>query len=456
MFRLQNFKNFTEATLSFDEPVTLLIGPNGAGKSNLIEAVELLCFLVSGRPLYEITDLGREGRLEVRGGLDACARRGSKEFTLGYKGIIETFEGNRSIDYTITVRVGEAPRISAESLHLEGAPPVFEVLPGENETLSADNRVRYDNHARGRYKPEESIAGDRSAISQYSRFARKNKKLAETLGLIDAVMTALSAPAVFDPIPKLMRGYERETETRLARNGFNLSPVLAELYRKQAMYVRDPKTRQLRPMVEVDPQTNVSHAVFKDQKTTGDRILTHISQLPDESFKAFDFVRTKTRDVMFGFRVDGDNKPITAQVLSDGTLRALAVLTALETSLPKQRIIVEEFDNGIHPSRVRVLTEALFDCSTRNSLRSLVTTHNPATLNALTVEQLDAVLLVAHTKEEHHGRLIPLRQLPGYIEFIEQGRLGDLITRRIYEQHLGTEYEQERSKDLELWINNLP
>jgi predicted ATPase len=159
---------------------------------------------------------------------------------------------------------------------------------------------------------------------------------------------------------------------------------------------------------------------------------------------------------MFGFRVNGDSKPITARVISDGTLRALGVLTALETNPRGKRIIVEEFDNGVHPSRVQVLTEAMFECSKRNGLHSLVTTHNPATLNALDSEQLSSVLLVLRTGKQLESQLIPLPELPGYIEFIEKGRLGDLITKRIYEQHLSGRYEEERKEIIEDWVNNLP
>ena len=42
---------------------------------------------------------------------------------------------------------------------------------------------------------------------------------------------------------------------------------------------------------------------------------------------------------------------VDARLLSDGTLRMLAVVTALETVPTGSRIIIEEFDNGLHPSR---------------------------------------------------------------------------------------------------------
>jgi energy-coupling factor transporter ATP-binding protein EcfA2 len=58
MIYLQNFKGFAQTEVDLQQPVTLLIGPNGSGKSNLIEALELLSFMVSGQPLHRISDTG--------------------------------------------------------------------------------------------------------------------------------------------------------------------------------------------------------------------------------------------------------------------------------------------------------------------------------------------------------------------------------------------------------------
>ena len=446
MFYLQHFKNFDKAELDFERPVTLLIGPNGAGKSNLIEAIELLSFLSSGRPLYEITDYGREGGLEVRGGLDVCASHGHEIFTLGQRSKIMTAEGERETIYEISLRVGteKESRIIKESLTVEGwKKPIF--AGGETALReSGDNRIEYDDYnPRTRKKPSAWVPYSRSALSQYARFAVKNKKLAETLEIVDAVLKTLATPSVFDPNPKLMRDYERDTQTRLARNGSNLSASLADLFKTRYIQVKGQKDGRMR-LKRVD-RTEIAN-----------RILGRISQLPDEAFTEFDFITTKARDVMFGFKTSHDDITTTARILSDGTLRALAILTALETSASGKRLVLEEFDNGVHPSRVQILSEALFDCAARNNLRVVATTQNPATLNALTDEEYDSVLLVVHDLGQKFARLLPLTELPGYIEFMEQGRLGDLITRRIYEKHLRSDYEGERKEEIERWLQTLP
>jgi AAA15 family ATPase/GTPase len=442
MFSLKNFKNFKNAELDIDNPTTIIVGPNGAGKSNLIEALELLSFVVSGRPLYEVTDIGREGGLEIRGGLDSCAGKEGKFFTLGYSGVVFAGQSDVFITYRISIKTGTEPRIQEETLTIKNREtPIFEIVSNDHDTPSADNIVRYDNYARGMNKPSATVAADRSALSQYARFARGNKKLSETLDIVDAVSKALTPPTVFDPIPKLMRGYERQSETRLARNGFNISPVLADLFRVKII------------RSQAKDGTQITKAY--DQKAIASHILKKIAQLPDEPFSKFDFIKTKAGDVMFGLTKEGEVTTTAARVLSDGTLRALAVICALETSAKGQRVVVEEFDNGVHPSRVRVLVDSLFSSSRKNELRSIVTTHNPATLNSLSNEELNSVILIARS-ETSEAELIPLPELPGYIEFIEQGRLGDLITKRVYESHLRGHYEEGRIEEIENWINDLP
>jgi recombinational DNA repair ATPase RecF len=76
MHYFNNFKGFAQAELDLSQPLTILIGPNGSGKSNVIEAVELLSFIARGGLLYEISDIDRGGKEEVRGGLQGCLRVG--------------------------------------------------------------------------------------------------------------------------------------------------------------------------------------------------------------------------------------------------------------------------------------------------------------------------------------------------------------------------------------------
>jgi predicted ATPase len=105
-----------------------------------------------------------------------------------------------------------------------------------------------------------------------------------------------------------------------------------------------------------------------------------------------------------------DGAIIDARLLSDGTLRALAILTALETIPEHSRMVIEELDNGVHPSRVKLLVDTIWECSHRRNLNVLVTTHNPATLNGLTREQLDCVVICHYDPSEQADKLTALSE----------------------------------------------
>lgn len=424
MHHLKDYKGFADASIELLQPFSLLIGPNGSGKSNVIEAIELLSFVASGRPIHEIGDVGRGGNgLQVRGGLQGCGRMGKDRFSLAFSAIVH-FEGEQPLVYWVSLSTRHRPQIIGEKL-LVGDRKIYETLPKQPGSPSRDLTVRYDNFARGGRKPQVRVSSSRSVLSHYQEVATKNRNYKRCLGLVRVVRSHLQASFVFDPNPKLMRGYERVGDSILKRDGSNLSAVLYGL-------------------VTGD----------EDQRATLDRLLKSISQLPDEPFVKFDFTRTDLGDVIVSLR-ESSGYTVDARVLSDGTLRTLAILTALATVSEGSRIIVEEFDNGLHPSRVGVLTEAISQAAKKRSLEVLVTTHNPATMNFLTREQLNGVVLCTWDVEKEAASLVRLDELTRYDELLERGRLGDLVARRVIEQHLVPDFEERQRKKVVEWLEDV-
>jgi predicted ATPase len=145
-----------------------------------------------------------------------------------------------------------------------------------------------------------------------------------------------------------------------------------------------------------------------------------------------------------------------ARLLSDGTLRAIAILTALETAARNAIVVVEEFDNGINMSRVATLLAALEEIARRRQLQVLCTTHNPAALDALTVEQMKGVVACHHVTEAEASELTPLMEVDGADLLLQAGHLGDLVTRRVLDQHLAGGHEAARTEQMRKWLESLP
>lgn len=434
MHHFENFKGFADAKLNLRKPLTVLIGPNGSGKSNIIEGIELLSFVAQGGLINEITGVGRSGGrgLEIRGGLESCPSHGTNTVYLGFSASIRFENKSTKFEYRVGLTTEPYGRISEEKLHLEDGTLIFETVPGVKGSSSGDINVRYNNFARGGKKPIIPVTANRSVLSQYAEFVPPPKsakheyryqRYRASIRLVRSLKGYLKSSFVFDPNPKLMRSYERVGNSELSRNGANLSAVL--------------------------------YALKKQSSHTFEQILGWIKQVPEEPYTAIDFVTTPLNEVIFGLMTSESHGLVDARLLSDGTLRCLAVLTALETVEQGSRVIIEEFDNGLHPSRIRVLTEALKDACDRRGLNVLVTTHNPATLNALDEDQLRGVVLCAWKKELEAFDLIRLRDLRLYPEILEQGRLGDLVTRRVLEQYLSPDFEQTRKAQALEWLESL-
>ncbi len=426
MHHFMNFKGFKDVSIDLMRPFTLLIGPNGSGKTNVIEAIELLSFIARGQPLYEIADVGRtEAGLQIRGGLQACGHMNEDIFALRFRASTRFDGTSQPIAYRLHIGTKPHPQILEEELKV-GDRALYKTLPKDPGAASRDLEVIYDNFARGGRKPRTAASSERSVLSQYREIAEKNRNFRQSVGLVQLILHHLQASFVFDPNPKLMHTYERIGNNILSKDGANLSAVLYSL--------------------SIGDET---------QKASLDRLLSQISQLPDEPYEDFDFAITDLGDVIFWLRERTGYK-VDARLLSDGTLRTLAILTALETVQEGSHVIVEEFDNGLHPSRVGVLTSAIMEATERRNLRILVTTHNPATMNNLTPEQMKGVVLCTWSEEKQAADLVDLESLPRSDELLERGPLGDLVSRRVIEQYLAPEFEEQHRQKMLEWVEALP
>ncbi|OUD15451.1 AAA family ATPase [Thioflexithrix psekupsensis] len=425
MYFIENFKGFSTSEIDLFQPLTVLIGANGSGKSNLIEAIELLGFLAQGGLLYEVTDINKEGKQEIRGGLQNCPRYGHSFFTLGVSSKIIFQEKEYSFTYRLSI-AKEPLRIIDESLYLNDT-LYFEVVPKKSDIHHI--KIRYHNFSNleKSYKSSTESSATQSFLSQYKNLAVKNRKFKESSEIISLIIKHLQNSFTFDPNPKLMRAYERIGNMILAKNGSNLSAVLYGLSQGT-----------------------------QEQQQSLKRILNWIQQVPNECYEDFQFVTvSELNDVLFALREVETHRLSDARLLSDGTLRCLAILTALETIPEHSRLIVEEFDNGVHPSRVDILLKATQDCIERRKLNVLITTHNPATLNALKSSQLEGVVNCVYQAKEQATTLVPLSELSYYFEFTDHAKLGDLVTRSFLEKYLATNFAEDRKKEALEWLNHL-
>ena len=430
MHHLIDFKNFADAEVNLFEPLTILLGRNGSGKTNLIEGIELFATLARGTPFNEITDVDRGGTFEIRGGVRSCIRFGRKELGMQFDRAEIPFDGKRqSVDYLITIsaRGRNDIQLSAEKLQI-GDRILFDATNSGSDLME----VRYDNFSRGR-NPSCQVSASRSVLSRYEEVLRNSQasstKLPAATRAVRGVRDYLRGSYIFDPQPKAMREYARvESSPQLLRGGANLSAVLFAL-----------------------------HEGKEERQATLQRITETIRQIPEEPFTEIGFAETSLGDVMAGF-VPGEGnganggRLVDARLLSDGTLRMLAIVTVLETVPESSRIVIEEFDNGLHPSRAKLLVRTLSETASRRKLNVLVTTHNPAFMDALDESQMGSVH-ICHGDESGGGSQVTrLSDMDIADTLALRGGLGDFVTRGALERHLDPDFEEKRSRKTREWL----
>ncbi len=440
-----NFKNYSRASINLYSNLTLLIGKNGSGKSNLIEGVELLAALAEGKPLHEMVDRGPlQGASIVRGGIHNCVKFGKDSFSLGFDGVIPFLGKSERFDYRITISVDPFPRVIEEYMSI-GRRKIFHADADRSDGML---NVLFDNFARGGVKPRKNLYGDKSVVSRYAELIENNEsgdpdKKLKAIKSVGIICRYMQSSFIFDPNPKLMRDYVRSGQNTLLKDASNLSAVLQGLHLNKNL----PEVfRRLRDGKDGKDGKDGDYAI--------DRILNVVRQIPEEPFLKFDFITTAQMDVLFGIVVD--DKTIDARLMSDGTLRIIAVIAALESIGTGSRVVIEEFDNGLHPSRAEVLIKAIMEIVQRRNLNVLISTHNPASLNSLEPEWLKDVHVCHWNPAAKSSMLTRLLDIPKVDYLLEsKASLGDLITKSVFEKHLQPRFEEDKKAKAMEWLNRL-
>lgn len=421
---IRNWKSFREAELPL-APLTLMIGANASGKSNAIEGIRCLSWLAEGRRLSEITSAVQEGDQLVRGTVENLTHDDEPEFMLGCRSDDEDWS-----EYHIRVRVGEdGLRVTDERITSPaGGIPLFSVHAPAGE-FSHSIEVQYNNFSKGRNKPRIPATDEQSVLSQLTtpaRFGAGHNRAQEIIpAVVERFRTALTRSLFLDPSPRRMRQYSFMVDSQLKGDGGNLSSVLYELCERRG------------------------------QKAD---VLDFVRSLPEQDFDDITFLRTPRNEVMLQLSESfaRRSKIWDAPVLSDGTLRVLAVAAALLSADVGSLVVIEEIDNGVHPSRAGMLLENIERVANRRELRVLLTTHNPALVDTLPADATPDIVYCYRDPEEGDSRLVRLEDLSNYPELVARGPLGQLMTRGILERMVKhPRSDAQRRQNADEWLRTL-
>jgi predicted ATPase len=449
---IDGFKSFEEFVVDF-LPFTVVLGSNAAGKSNLFDVIELLSNLASrdvaealkdmrGEPLelFRQTPAGRTKRIRLAAEVlvDPIVRDpwGS-----------EVRLTHTRMRYEVTLEHREMkPGIERVQVAQEAAYPILRKDDRWAERLAPSKGFRESHLRYVRTKPwlttEERSEGLTFSIHQDGKQGRTRPASAAEATVLYSITNA-EFPHLFalreemrswhllqlDPA-LLRRPVPVTASDVLAADGSNLAAVLARLKVETASAERPS-------------------GVLSDIAAELNHLIPGVSRLNADLHEA-------SREYRIELTMR-DGLPFSSRVISDGTLRVLALLTLLHDPKHGGLLCFEEPENGVHPARIRQLIQRLQDLVTdpRERLEEpialtqlLLNSHSPVVLSSLLDEErhpVQGAILFADTtvvadpvnKESRRKtrlRLVPPKEQPELFEStLPQGFVSDLEVKKVLE-----------------------
>ncbi|MFM5898843.1 MAG: AAA family ATPase, partial [Dolichospermum sp.] len=336
------------------------------------------------------------------------------------------------LNITLSVRDGELHISSERITDSINTVPLYE-LDQPSQGINTDVGVAYNNFTRGQNKPRITCSDQIAIFVQLDspgrfdvKYEKSQKIIPETVREYQRVLQNI---LFLDPIPAKMREYSFKSDQRLQEDGKNLSSVLYRLWQNQ------PENQQT--------------------------ILNFIQSLPEQAIDGLDFLIGPRDEVMVRLaETFGDNRRYyEAALLSDGTLRVLAIAAAMLSATEGSLVVIEEIDNGVHPNRAKHLLASIRDIAERRKLRVLLSTHNPALMDALPDVALGDVVFCFRDpqgRNKGNSRLVRLRDMDDYSSLILQGPLGQLVTTGVVDRFVKSPHTPEDRKQQALaWLSRL-
>ena len=347
---LRNYKSIAHCDVKLG-PLMFLVGPNGAGKSNFLDALDFIAYALTNGLGYVI---------QRRGGINAVKRSGSNSAQPLTIRLWFNLPGGETGTYAIRITTTESGNFAALT---EECHRYSDQFAGGEVYYSVDE---------GRVKTSETVAPAGSHERLYL-------VAASGLPVFQPIYDALSRMAFYNFNPAWIKDLQTpDPQEFLAPGGFNLASVV----RKMGEQSPETKRRLLEYLAAIVPD------------------ITDVEVRSFGQYEALEFTQR--------FGDDPLRRSFPASSMSDGTLRALAVLVALfqtgrNENSPIPLVGIEEPETALHPAAIGALLDAMSEAS--ESKQVLVTSHSADLLDS---KDITADMLLAVVAEEGITKIGPL------------------------------------------------
>jgi predicted ATPase len=342
--RIVGFKSLEDVQVSFPR-LTVLFGPNAAGKSNLLDALQALSRVGTSRTLSDalaepIRGYPIEAFAFPSGGLAALLSQKASHFSL--EADLDIYKDR----FRYRIQIAIQP---------------------ESGGLSVTDEYLTAIAAKGEPKGNPSI----ERVEDELRIRRKRKPAhprQEPIGLNHSLLS--------DP---RLGGVEYRSIER-CRN---------DLVGWRVYYL-DPRVamRSAKPPAEVS-----------DIGVLGEDVAPFLYRLRAERPKNFDAIKRTLRSIVpsieeltvdldkrrgtLDILIRQDGVDFSTRIISEGTLRVLALCAIAANPWGGSLIAFEEPENGVHPRRIELIAQLLISLARNQKRQVIVTTHSPVFCDAI-------------------------------------------------------------------------
>ncbi len=400
---LHNWKSFGDAVFYID-PLTAVIGTNSSGKSNLLDALVFLKELASGLSIDNVAQ--KHGTSKV---FDWIKRDSTGR---GAVTVIIEVNSNIVLKYTIAFRkntpknVVELVEESVFELKENGnIRKIFDYIPYTSFFKNGERRNSIKSSDYIKNSPIFTLVANRSLYQD------KPGSLSDSDYNSLYEMTDIFHNISFiDPIPQNMRDYA-SVSSQIEPNTSNIAGVLASFPDNEKAEIEN-------------------------------RLSQYMSKIPEKDLVKVtaEKVGKLGKDAMLYCEENWNNQEeptiIDASTMSDGTLRFLAIVATLLISKEGSLILIEEVDNGLHPSRAEYLIKVLLELGREKKIDIVFTTHNPALLDALGTEMIPFISVVHRNPTTGNSEITLLEDIEQLPKLMASGSIGKLASQGKIEESL--------------------
>ncbi len=414
--KIEGYKSFKSLDLKLS-PVSVIFGPNASGKSNLLDAIQILSRMATCKTLGEAFEGHRGFPLESfyygDVGFEEMLKRDKLEMSFEVdvqlsQSVLDQFESETPI-----LAPGHSPdkkevvnriihRFLRHTLSIEALAPTWRVALAEGEELL----------------PIHGDGTERRGLNPILRRTwRKPKGPA-----IELRQDGESAAYVFsvEPdwsgiFPRLIPVFPKEPDS--PGESTALLPFFPHLsaYQKE---LSEWSSYYLDPGIMRQPANG---EFTRSIGCKGERLPAFLNVLEQDNPKSFDSFRLTLNMLMpgevsieidrkeagmVGLRLIENGVSHSSRLISDGTLRLMGLLAALYPKSSATVICVEEPENGVHPTRIRLIADILKNAAKYYSKQLIVTTHSP-----LFAEQFEDSQLFVCRKEDGQTTIEPFKPI---------------------------------------------